>query len=55
MPTSSHLDTSEAVRPLDESDGFQPSRTSQILVGIIVVALTVFGFAVVGTSFKHGR
>ena len=54
MPTSSHLDTSEAVRPLDESDGFQPSRTSQILVGIIVVALTVFGFAVVGTSFAIG-
>ena len=54
MPTSSHLDTSEAVRPLDESDAFQPSRTSQILVGIIVVALTVFGFAVVGTSFAIG-
>lgn len=54
MPTYSHPDTSEAVQPLEESDAFQPSRTSQILVGIIVVALTVFGFAVVGTSFAIG-
>lgn len=54
MPTSSHSDTPEAVRPLDESNAIQPSRTAQILVGIIVVVLMVFGFAVVGTSFAIG-
>jgi len=54
MPNYSHPDTSETVHPHEESDASQPSRTSQIVVGIIVVVLTVFGFAVVGTSFAIG-
>ncbi len=51
MPTSSHSENSEAVRSVDESAAVLPSRAVRILVGILIVALTISGFAVVGASF----
>lgn len=48
MPSSSHSDIPEVIRTIDEPD---PSSTARILTGILIVALMITGFAVVGTSF----
>lgn len=48
MPSSSHSDNPEIIRPLNE---LGPSRTARILTGILIVALMITGFTVVGTSF----
>ncbi|MGZ0167805.1 MAG: hypothetical protein ACKVII_28135, partial [Planctomycetales bacterium] len=48
MPSSSNSDIPEVIHALDEPD---PSRATQILTGILIVALVITGFAVVGTSF----
>jgi DNA-binding beta-propeller fold protein YncE len=50
MPTSSHSDIPAVLRSTDEPTAL-PSRTTRILVGVLVVALTISGFAVVGSSF----
>jgi DNA-binding beta-propeller fold protein YncE len=48
MSTSSHSDLPEVIRTLEDPT---PSRATRILVGILIVALMISGFAVVGTSF----
>ena len=48
MPSSSHAEIPEVIRSLTEPG---PSRTARILAGILIIALIITGFAVVGTSF----
>ena len=48
MPNSSPSEISEFARTLEEP---APSRAMRILAGVLIVALMISGFAVVGTSF----
>ncbi|NQV26702.1 MAG: redoxin domain-containing protein [Rhodopirellula sp.] len=51
MPTSPNSDISNVIRSTNETVDSPPSPTARLLVGILIAALTISGFAVVGSSF----